>query len=61
VQAVWPGLRPYLDRRVTDGAGRIGLPGSPERLAALVGDRDLPRFAAALVRVSLGAEVTTSN
>lgn len=61
VQAVWPGLRPYLDNRVTDGAGRIGLPASPERLAALVGERDLPRFAAALVRVSLGATVTTSN
>ncbi|WP_326551750.1 hypothetical protein [Micromonospora sp. NBC_01813] len=58
VQAVWPGLRPYLDKRVTSGAGRIGLPGSPERLATLVKDRDLPRFAAALVRVSLGARVT---
>ncbi|WBB95946.1 MULTISPECIES: hypothetical protein [unclassified Solwaraspora] len=55
-QAVWPGLRPYLDKRVVTGARKLDLPTSPRRLAALVGERDLPRFAAALVRVSLGGD-----
>ncbi|MDG4764063.1 hypothetical protein O7632_08085 [Solwaraspora sp. WMMD406] len=54
-QAVWPRLRPYLDRRVIAGAGKLDLPTAPDRLAGLVGDRDLPRFAAALVRISLGS------
>lgn len=56
VQAVWPGLRPYLDRRVNVGAEALDLPTAPDRLAALVPDRDLPRFAAALVRVALGGD-----
>lgn len=53
-QAVWPGLRPYLDRKALDGAGRLGLPTDPDQLAALVPDEDLARFAAALVRTALG-------
>jgi hypothetical protein len=51
-QAVWPELRPYLDRKTLDGAKRIGLPTDPEKLAKQAGN-DLPRLAAALVRVSL--------
>ncbi|HEY2672141.1 MAG TPA: hypothetical protein VGJ07_17455 [Rugosimonospora sp.] len=53
VQGVWPEYRPYLDRKVTAGAAKLGLPGKPESLAALVGAADLPRLASALVRVAL--------
>lgn len=52
-QAVWPELRPYLDRKTLDGAKRIGLPADQDKLAALVGKDDVPKLAAALVRVSL--------
>jgi hypothetical protein len=52
-QAVWPELRPYLDRRTLDGARRLGLPADPDRLAKLVPDDELARFSAALVRVTL--------
>lgn len=52
-QAVWPDLRPYLDRRSLDGARRIGLPADRDRLAALVPAGDLARFCAALVRLTL--------
>lgn len=53
VQAVWPELRPYFDRRALAGAERAGLPTDPRRLANLVSEADIGRFAAALVRVSL--------
>jgi endonuclease III len=53
VQAVWPWVRPYLDDRARAGARRVELPEEPARLAALVDDGELARFAAALVRVSL--------
>lgn len=53
-QAVWPGLRPYLDRKALDGAKRLGLPAEPDQLASLVPDQDLARLAAALVRTALG-------
>ena len=52
-QAVWPELRPYLDRKTLDGAGRVGLPTDPATLVKRVREADLPRLAAALVRVSL--------
>jgi hypothetical protein len=51
-QAVWPELRPYLDRKTLDGAKKVGLPGDPDRLVELA-KNDLPQLAAALVRVSL--------
>jgi hypothetical protein len=51
-QAVWPELRPYLDKKTRDGARKIGLPADQEKLAKLAGE-DVPRLAAALVRVSL--------
>lgn len=53
VQGVWPWLRPFLDRRVIEGARRLDLPTEPDALVRLVSDEDLPRFAAALVRVAL--------
>ncbi|HEY3903962.1 MAG TPA: endonuclease [Streptosporangiaceae bacterium] len=53
VQAVWPGIAPYFDQRVLDGARIAGLPHDAAGLAALAGsDADLPRLAAALVRIS---------
>ncbi|HEX2316959.1 MAG TPA: endonuclease [Thermomonospora sp.] len=51
-QAVWPWLRPYFDEQTVKGAERLGLPTDPKRLADLVPDKDLARFAAALVRVA---------
>jgi endonuclease III len=56
VQAVWPELRPYTDRRVSTGAQRLGLPASAEKLAGLTGPADFARLASALVRVSLGEQ-----
>ncbi|MFI0448506.1 endonuclease [Actinomadura sp. 6N118] len=51
-QAMWPWLRPYFDSHTLKGAERLGLPGDPKRLADVVPEKDLARFAAALVRVS---------
>jgi hypothetical protein len=56
-QAVWPQLRPYLDRRALDGARRLGLPADPQRLAKLVPDRDLARLSAGLVHVTLDRDL----
>lgn len=52
-QGVWPELRPAFDSRARHAAAELGLPKTPERLARLVVDDDLPRLAAALVRVEL--------
>jgi len=52
VQAVWPGLAPYLDPIALGGAGRLGLPDSADELADLVAPGDLPRLAAACVRAA---------
>lgn len=57
VQAVWPELRPYLDRRALDGAERLDLPTDPGALARQVDSDDLARLAAALVRVSLDRQL----
>lgn len=57
VQAVWPELRPYLDRRALEGARRLGLPTDPDELAALVPPDDLAPLAAGLVRVTLDKDV----
>ncbi|MFK3979858.1 hypothetical protein ACI2K4_05685 [Micromonospora sp. NPDC050397] len=56
VQAVWPGLRPYTDRRVGTGAQRLGLPASADKLSGLTRGADFARLASALVRVSLGEQ-----
>ena len=37
-QGVWPGIAPYLDKKALDGARKLGLPTSPESLAALAGN-----------------------
>jgi hypothetical protein len=56
-QAVWPELRPYLDKKTIDGAKKVGLPADPGKLAGLVSDKDMARLAAALVRVSLDSKL----
>lgn len=59
VQAVWPELRPYVDKRAAAGAKKAGLPADPKRLDRLAGD-DVARLIAALVRVSLDKSFGTS-
>ena len=56
-QAVWPELRPYLDKKALDGANRLGLPDNPAELARLTDDEDLALLAASLVRVTLDREL----
>ncbi|MFR9754417.1 endonuclease [Streptomyces sp. TR06-5] len=53
VQALWPEEAPRFDGKAREGAARIGLPTSAEELERLVPRKDLPRLAAALVRVAL--------
>ncbi|MER5929071.1 endonuclease [Streptomyces sp. NPDC002054] len=55
-QGLWPELRPSFDGRARHAAGALGLPESPELLAQLVAAEDLPRLAAALVRVELAKD-----
>ena len=53
VQGVWPQVAPHLDKRVLDGAGKLGLPRQERTLARLAHSNDeLVRVSAALVRVS---------
>lgn len=49
-QAVWPWLRPALDRKALDAAHELGLPGRADKLAGLVADDELAALAAGLVR-----------
>ncbi|MEV1171078.1 endonuclease [Nonomuraea sp. NPDC049784] len=52
-QAVWPQVAPHLDKRVLDGAEKLGLPRQERPLARLAHSNDeLARMSAALVRVS---------
>lgn len=53
VQGVWPELIPCVDRKVADGAARLGLPTEPAKLGDLVDAADMPRLAAACVRAAL--------
>lgn len=53
VQAVWPEMAPFFDKKALDGARKLGLPENSADLAALVPDKQLPHLASALVRVAL--------
>ncbi|MFG2944592.1 endonuclease [Streptomyces adustus] len=53
VQGVWPEFAPYIDSKALDGARRLGLPASPERLGGLAPGRDLTRLADGLVHAAL--------
>ncbi|NEE03648.1 endonuclease [Phytoactinopolyspora halotolerans] len=52
VQGVWPDVHPYVDSRARDGAERLGLPKSAEKLAEMVSKDDFPRLVAACLRAS---------
>lgn len=52
VQQVWRDVAPYVDDRAADGAERLGLPRSGDKLAALVRHDDLPRLVAGCVRAA---------
>jgi endonuclease III len=54
VQGVWPGVSPYFDAKVIEGAKLLDPPLDGQELAALAGSpAQLARLAAALVRLSL--------
>ncbi len=56
VQAVWPEVAPYVDRRVIQGAKKLSLPSSAHGLSELAGSpRDLARLTSALVAISRGS------
>lgn len=50
VQAVWPVVAPFFDRRSLAGARSAGLPDDPARLADLAPEGRVAELAAALVR-----------
>ncbi len=56
VQAAWPELRPFADRKSLEGARKLGLPASTAPLSKLVTERDFPRLVTALVRMELAGE-----
>jgi hypothetical protein len=58
-QGVWPELRPYLDAKAIEGAGRLGLPTDADHLATMVNGDDLARFSAALLRVRLDKQLAS--
>jgi hypothetical protein len=53
VQAAWPELRPFADKKALEGARKLGLPGSASGLAEKVSAAEFPRLVAALVRTDL--------
>lgn len=61
VQAVWPEVYPYADPKVLKAAGRLGLPRSAKRLAALVPRARFPHLCAALIRTSLRRDSDAIN
>ncbi|WP_328864721.1 endonuclease [Streptomyces sp. NBC_00341] len=62
-QAVWPETAPYLDKKALQGAEKLGLPTSPEKLAGLAeqarpsGHHGPAVLAAALVRAALDKDI----
>ncbi|MGW0176346.1 endonuclease [Rhodococcus sp. NPDC003322] len=60
VQDVWTWARPYFDERARGAAHDLGLPTEPRDLVALTGGDESAPLAAALVRVSLDADLRES-
>ncbi|MBX6387926.1 MAG: hypothetical protein IRZ08_02805 [Frankia sp.] len=56
-QAGWDELIPYVDARTRETARKLGLPGDPRGLLALVERVDFPRLVAALVRTRLERDI----
>lgn len=52
LQAVWPELCPFADRKALEAAEKLGLPGAADKLSRLVAREDFPRLVAALVRAA---------
>lgn len=61
VQAVWPDIAPYADRKVADGARLTGLPSAAADLAALTTPELLAPLMSALVRVALDGKAPASE
>jgi endonuclease III len=57
VQGVWTDVYPYVDDKVAQGAQRVGLPKTPDRLASYVPAGEFPRLATACVRAALSNDV----
>jgi hypothetical protein len=58
VQAIWPEVAPFADRRALRAAQRLGLDGSAEELRRLVrGDAEFTRLVAALVRAGFEGDL----
>jgi endonuclease III len=53
VQAVWPEFAPYVDGKAKEGAERLGLPTSAEKLAGLVKKSEIPRLTDGLVHAAI--------
>lgn len=53
VQAVWPEVAPFADRKALDTAERLGLSDDAAALARLVPSDELPSLVSSLVRVGL--------
>ncbi|MGW1099672.1 endonuclease [Streptomyces sp. NPDC002455] len=53
VQTVWPEAAPYLDAKALQGAERLGLPATPDKLVRLAKGENPAVLAAALVRSAL--------
>lgn len=58
VQVAWPEYHPFLGGRAKDGASALGLPRTPERLAALTDEGPEPfcRLSCALVRSDMAGD-----
>ncbi|MFF8102368.1 endonuclease [Streptomyces sp. NPDC016640] len=61
VQRVWPEAAPYLDAKALQGAERLRLPPSPDRLLSLAGDTEPAVLAAALVRAAIDKGVAEDS
>ena len=56
VQAAWPELYPFADRKALQAAERLGLPKTAKGLAGRVSEKDFSRLVAALVRTDLAKD-----
>lgn len=56
VQGVWPELAPFFGDKALEIAKQLDLPTDPERLRRTCRRSDLPRLAAALMRVNLAGQ-----
>lgn len=60
VQATWPELAPFVDKRALDSADRLGLGKDPQTVGKLVKTEELPVFVTALLRAGRAPTTTSS-